>query len=75
MASYSSWNGAKLHGHDRLLTAGAQEELGFDGFVVSDWMGIDQLESSTMTHACVDAINAGVDMVMVPFDFRRFIEW
>ncbi len=73
MASYSSWNGEKLHGHRHLLTEVLKGELGFGGFVVSDWMGIDQLHSDY--DLCVTtALNAGVDMVMVPLDFRRFIE-
>jgi beta-glucosidase len=72
MASYSSWNGEKLHGHRRLLTDVLKGELGFDGFTVTDWMGIDQLGPSYEA-AVVAAINAGIDMAMVPFDFRRFI--
>ena len=43
MPSFSSWNGAKLHGHEYLLTDVLKEELGFPGFVISDWAGIDQL--------------------------------
>ncbi len=72
MASYSSWNGQKLHGHRYLLTDVLKGELGFDGFVVSDWMAIQQLDRDFET--CVaDAVNAGVDMVMVPLEYRRFI--
>ena len=73
MASYNSWNGDKVHGHHGLLTGVLKEELGFRGFVVSDWMGIDQIDSSYET-SVVTAINAGVDMVMVPDNYRRFIE-
>ncbi len=73
MASYSSWNGDKLHGHRYLLTEVLKGEVGFDGFVVSDWMGIQQLDRS-FEASVVAAINAGVDMVMVPLEFRRFIE-
>jgi beta-glucosidase len=71
MASYSSWRGAKLHGHRPLLTDVLKGELGFDGFVVSDWMGIDQLDPDYRT-CVVRAVNAGVDMVMIPFDLERF---
>ena len=73
MASYSSWNGDKCHGHRVLLTGTLKGELGFDGFVVSDWMGIDQLDPDYDT-SVVRAINAGIDMVMVPLDHLRFIE-
>jgi len=73
MASYSSWNGDKLHGHRQLLTDVLKQDLGFQGFVVSDWMGIDQLHDS-YDRCVVEAINAGIDMVMVPIDYRRFID-
>ena len=73
MASYNSWNGMKLHGHQQLLTDVLKGELEFSGFVVSDWMGIDQIDVSYST-SVITAINAGIDMVMVPEDFRRFIE-
>ena len=72
MASYSSWNGVKLHSHAGLLTTTLKHELGFRGLVISDWMGIDQIGAS-YEHSVVRAINAGIDMVMVPIDYRRFL--
>ena len=72
MASFSSWNGVKLHAHRYLLTDVLKGELGFPGIVVSDWGGIDQVASDPY-QALVIAINAGVDMSMVPYDFRRFL--
>jgi beta-glucosidase len=72
MASYNSWNGTKLHAHRYLLTDLLKNELGFDGFVVSDWAAIDQIPgdySSDIEYA----INAGVDMVMVPVNYEYFI--
>jgi beta-glucosidase len=48
-------------------------ELGFEGFVVSDWGGIDQVDPDYYT-AVVKAINAGIDMNMVPYDYGRFIK-
>lgn len=69
MVSYSSWNGAKLHGHDYLITTVLKGELGFDGFVVSDWGGVKQLPDPTYTDQLANAINAGVDMIMVPDDY------
>jgi beta-glucosidase len=72
MVSYNSWQGIKMHSHHYLLTDVLKGELGFSGFLVSDWMAIDQL--SPDYHTCViSTINAGLDMVMVPFDFKRFI--
>lgn len=72
MASYNSWNGDKLHGHHYLLAEVLKSQLGFSGFVVSDWMGIDQIHSD-YDQCVIRAINAGIDMVMVPIEFRRFI--
>jgi beta-glucosidase len=75
MISYSSWNGVKMHGNHYLITDVLKGELGFSGFVVSDWAGIDQIDGqSGFSAADVDAsINAGIDMVMVPTDYKGFI--
>jgi beta-glucosidase len=72
MISYSSWNGQKLHGHQYLITTVLKGELGFSGFVVSDWAGINQLPGDYPSDVRT-AINAGIDMVMVPDDYRLFI--
>jgi beta-glucosidase len=63
MASYNSWNGNKLHGSRYLLNDVLKGELKFQGFVVSDWNGIDQL-SPNYKYAVEQSINAGMDMVM-----------
>jgi beta-glucosidase len=65
MVSYSSWNGKKMHGNKYLLTDVLKGELGFKGFVVSDWAAIDQLSPDYRTDI-ETAINAGLDMVMIP---------
>ena len=72
MASYSSWNGAKLHGHRYLLSDVLKGELGFGGFVISDWLGLGQLHPDPY-QCVVKGLSAGVDMVMVPFDHKEFI--
>ncbi len=72
MVSYSSWNSLKMHAYKYLLTDVLKGELGFSGFLVSDWLAINQL-GPDYTVAVVSAINAGVDMVMVPFEYQRFI--
>lgn len=72
MVSYSSWNGVKLHGHKYLITDVLKGELGFEGFVISDWAGIDQVDKDYYT-AVVTAINAGVDMNMVPQGYQRYL--
>ena len=73
MASFSSWNGVKMHGNRDLLTGVLRDELGFEGFLVSDWQGIDQLPGDYYSDV-VTAINAGIDMVMVPYGYKLFID-
>jgi beta-glucosidase len=65
MVSYSSWNGKKMHANKYLLTGVLKQELGFKGFLVSDDAGIDQISPDYMT-AVESAINAGLDMAMIP---------
>ena len=72
MVSYSSWNGVKMHGHQYMLTDVLKEEMGFEGFLISDWAGVDQV-SGNYYDAVVQSINAGMDMVMVPYDYANFI--
>jgi beta-glucosidase len=72
MASYNSWNGLKCHGHRRLLTDILKGELGFEGLVVSDWNGIDHLGDDPFDNA-IQAVNAGVDLFMVPDGWPAFI--
>ncbi|MFB9362692.1 glycoside hydrolase family 3 N-terminal domain-containing protein [Actinoplanes nipponensis] len=75
MISFSSWNGAKLHGSKYLITDLLKGELGFTGFTVSDWAAIDQLDGQPgFTQAeVVTAVNAGLDMLMVPVDWQLFL--
>ncbi|HVC16367.1 MAG TPA: glycoside hydrolase family 3 protein, partial [Rhodanobacter sp.] len=79
MASYSSWdnvaagiNYGKMSGARALLTGALKDKMGFDGFIVSDWNAIGQLPGCTNA-SCPQAINAGIDMVMVPDDWKAFI--
>lgn len=80
MASYNSWNGEKLHGHKYLLTDLLKNELGFSGFIVSDWAAIDQL-GENYKDVIEKSINAGLDMVMIPNgddkpnNYKQFISY
>jgi beta-glucosidase len=65
MVSYSSWNGQKMHGNKYLLTDVLKGELGFRGFLISDWAAIDQI-SPDYKHDVEQSINAGLDMIMIP---------
>jgi beta-glucosidase len=64
-----------MHGNAFLITNVLKGELGFAGFVISDWNGIDQIDGQPgFTAAEVDAaVNAGIDMVMVPDAWQNFI--
>nr|XP_029120726.1 uncharacterized protein LOC105046272 isoform X2 [Elaeis guineensis] len=77
MASYSSWNGKPLHSNRFLITDLLKDKLGFKGFIVSDWEGIDRLSKPHGSHYryCISAsINAGIDMIMVPHRYEMFLE-
>ncbi len=74
MVSYSSINGQKVHGSEYWITDVLKGELGFKGIVVSDWQGIDQLPGEYKSDI-QNSINAGIDMVMVPFNFKEFIQY
>lgn len=69
MASFSSWQGQKLHGHKGLLNDVLKERMGFDGFLVGDWNAHGQVEGCT-NDSCPKAINAGLDMFMAPDDWK-----
>jgi beta-glucosidase len=79
MASFNSWydtgnkqDHGKLHGDKRMLTGILKDKMGFDGFVVTDWNGIGEV-AGCRNDSCAQAINAGIDMVMVPDDWKAFI--
>lgn len=72
MVSFNSWNGEKVHGHKHLLTDVLKGQLGFDGIVISDWNGIGQVDGCS-NESCAQAINAGIDMIMVPEDWKLLI--
>ncbi|KAL1220206.1 putative beta-D-xylosidase 6 [Cardamine amara subsp. amara] len=77
MASFSSWNGSRLHSDYFLLTEVLKQKLGFKGFVVSDWDGLETIsepQGSNYRNCVKLGINAGIDMVMVPFKYEQFIE-
>jgi beta-glucosidase len=78
MASFSSWTDTahyvehgKMHGNKTLMTGVLKERLGFDGLIVSDWDGVGQVPGCT-DDDCPQAINAGIDVVMVPFKWKAF---
>lgn len=78
MVSYNSWarDGAqvqgKMHGNRALITGVLKDRLKFDGLVVSDWNAIEQVTGCERDH-CPAAFNAGVDLFMVPDNWKSFI--
>lgn len=70
MPSYSSWNGDRLSGHKYLLTDLLKGELGFEGFLISDYDAIDALPGDYRARI-KQAANAGMDMFMVPGKYRE----
>ncbi|XP_062173384.1 uncharacterized protein LOC133878850 isoform X2 [Alnus glutinosa] len=77
MVSYSSWNGVKMHANRELVTGFLKGTLKFKGFVISDWEGIDRITSpphSNYSYSVEAAIQAGIDMVMIPFNYAEFID-
>jgi beta-glucosidase len=73
MVGLSSWGETKLAAEKYLVTDVLKNELGFSGFTVSDWYGIYEIQGGEYA-ATVTAINAGIDMVMLPFDYKTFIK-
>ena len=67
MASFNSWHGKKMHGHQYLLTEVLKNKIGFDGFVLGDWLGHGQIKGCT-NYDCATAINAGLDVFMASGD-------
>nr|WDE18881.1 beta-D-glucosidase [Citrullus lanatus] len=77
MISYSSWNGKKMHENQDLITGFLKNTLRFRGFVISDWQGIDRITSpphANYTYSIIAGITAGIDMIMVPYNYTEFID-
>ncbi|KAG6692677.1 hypothetical protein I3842_10G125600 [Carya illinoinensis] len=77
MVSYSSWNGIKMHANYDLVTGFLKNTLRFRGFVISDWQGIDRITSpphANYSYSIQTGIHAGIDMVMVPYNYTEFID-
>lgn len=69
MASYNGWQGVKMHANQSLITGVLKDRMGFNGFVVGDWNGQEEIPGCTKT-SCPAAIGAGLDMLMAPDSWR-----
>ena len=79
MVSFNSWTNdemtkttGKLHGSKYALTDVLKKKIGFDGVLISDWNGHGQVEGCS-NQSCAAAVNAGIDVMMVPEDWKGFI--
>ena len=72
MPSYSSWNGVKCSANHRLLTGILKNEMGFEGFLISDYNALAELPGDYKQQIAA-SINAGMDMVMIPDHYVQFI--
>lgn len=84
MPSYSSWNGVKCSASKYLLTTILKEEIGFEGFLISDYEAIElidpvfektqKLSEAEFKNSIKTSINAGMDMAMLPRHYREFFK-
>ena len=72
MVGTATWNEKMNTSNHYLLTEVLKGELGFSGFIVSDWYAVYQV-ADTRYHSLVKSINAGIDMVMTPFEYKDFM--
>ena len=75
MISSGIINGISVHANKKIITDLLKDELGFQGLVVTDWADIENLHkrdrvAATMKEAVKVAINAGIDMSMIPYNFK-----
>ncbi|UFR02092.1 glycoside hydrolase family 3 C-terminal domain-containing protein [Streptomyces sp. Go40/10] len=78
MPSYSSLDitgdgkgAVKMHARGDMINGVLKGRMGFSGFVISDWNAIDQLPGDYAAHVRA-SVNAGVDMMMVPYGYKEF---
>jgi beta-glucosidase len=74
MPSYSFWNGVRCSASKRLLTEILKDELGFEGFLISDYNAIYQIDPKDPKRSIMISINAGMDMAMVPSAYGEFFK-
>ncbi|CAL4935949.1 unnamed protein product [Urochloa decumbens] len=76
MISYSSFNGVKMHENKLLITDTLKNKMNFRGFVITDWQAVDRITNPPHQHyyhSIQETIHAGIDMVMIPYDYPEFV--
>lgn len=73
MVALNQWGDERIIDSEYLITDKLKTELGFDGFVVSDWYGVYEYAGINNYDANIKTINAGLDMAMLPYDYKEFL--
>lgn len=73
MVSFNSYHGKKMHENKYWITDVLKNELGFSGFVISDWEGIWEIKAPTYEEKVMIAVNSGLDMFMEPSNYKNAI--
>ena len=74
MVSYSSLNDVRMHENKELITDILKDQMGFTGFVIGDYNGIDDINANTFYERVIKGVNAGIDMLMQPHNFKEVID-
>lgn len=75
MVTHGAVNGVKMHMHKELITDRLKGELGFTGFVVSDWESIHNMPGNSLKEQVISAVNAGIDMLMEPEYYKDCVKY
>ena len=70
MISHSSVNGVKMHENGTYINM-LKEDMGFEGFIVSDWNSVQNTSGESYYNQVVNCVNAGIDMLMEVSDFEE----
>lgn len=70
MISHSSVNGTKMHANEKYISI-LKNDMGFKGFIVSDWDSIHNIPGDNLKDQTITAINAGIDMLMEDCKFEE----
>lgn len=70
MISHSSVNGTKMHANEKYISI-LKNDMGFKGFIVSDWDSIHNIPGDNLKDQTITAVNAGIDMLMEDCKFEE----
>ena len=70
MISHSSLNGTKMHANEKYISV-LKNDMGFQGFIVSDWDSIHNIPGDNLKDQTITAINAGIDMLMEATNYEE----